>query len=479
MKINSINPMYKNLAFGAMKKSQFSPLDLTCVNLYKAPIEKFNSTEDFYTWADNKTQEILTSKKLKTPADEDKIFAPKLRIINDWTNALLKENKGKYSPAVVYMMLDSLFKHLKFDEREVPFEFEQNILDITVDEMQKTLQKNPKEIFNFAKLYSSNLRAKYINEEKQNQGYDISYDKPFWVRIPSQGHDPENYLENVKKLKAMSSPKWCTRLDYKAEGALEDNDFFICVKGNEAKVGIRSIWDGVFDVQGKLNDNYFPFKYVTIIDDKIAKEGLRISEQSKFPTYDNIARSTKQIWDDIPDAIINKDYYKIFEYLDLEPELLESGLYSIKEFRGIPAFIRYFDNKYGYSEEEYLSKIQIIRGNATFKDNKVKDTGNIEYIGGKVCFYEGEIEKLSKIKKIGGSCTLYNSKISDLGELEEINGGLTVSNTPLKNLGKLKRINGYAGVDSELLPFVEQLEYVENREWLLERLEEIKNAQRV
>ena len=116
MKINSILPIYQNnVAFGAMKKSQFNPIDLSCVNLYKAPIEKFNSTQDFYTWADERTQKILSSQRLKTPCDTDKVFAPKLRIINDWTNALLKENKDKYSPALVYMILDSMFKNLEFE----------------------------------------------------------------------------------------------------------------------------------------------------------------------------------------------------------------------------------------------------------------------------------------------------------------------------------------------------------------------------
>lgn len=477
MKINSILPIYQNnVAFGAMKKSQFNPIDLSCVNLYKAPIEKFNSTQDFYTWADERTQKILSSQRLKTPCDTDKVFAPKLRIINDWTNALLKENKGKYSPALVYMILDSMFKNLEFDKGELPFEYEQDILDMTIDEMEANLAKNPREVFNFSKLYYKNLKAKYINEEKQKQGYDISYDRPFWVTIPAKCHDAEHFRENVKKLKAMSSPNWCTRLDFKAEGALEDDDFFICVKGDEAKIGIRSIEDGVFDVQGKLNDFYFPFKYVAIVDEKIEEEGLKISTQSQFPRYENIAKRTKDIWEEIPEAIIKRDYYKILDYLGYEPELLESGLYSIKNFYGCPAFMKYF-KKFGYSEEDFLSQIQIIRGDAYFRDNEAKDTGNIEYIGGKASFYEGGIEKLNKIKKIGKGCTIYNSKVSDLGELEEIGGGLTVSNSPLYNLGKLKRINGYAAIDDRLLPYAEQLEYVENRDFLNERLQKLKDAQ--
>ena len=67
MKINcshslyGINPLYNNISFGAMKKSQFSGIELFCVNKYQAPIEKFKSHEDFNEWTEPKLDELLNN----------------------------------------------------------------------------------------------------------------------------------------------------------------------------------------------------------------------------------------------------------------------------------------------------------------------------------------------------------------------------------------------------------------------------------
>ena len=39
------------ISFGAMKKTQFSPLNRTLVEKFKAPIEKFNTESDFQDWS--------------------------------------------------------------------------------------------------------------------------------------------------------------------------------------------------------------------------------------------------------------------------------------------------------------------------------------------------------------------------------------------------------------------------------------------
>ena len=58
--VNSVEAKrkYSNLAplrcdtvsFGTLKKTQFSGIDLLIVNKYKAPIEKFNTNDDFQKW---------------------------------------------------------------------------------------------------------------------------------------------------------------------------------------------------------------------------------------------------------------------------------------------------------------------------------------------------------------------------------------------------------------------------------------------
>ena len=52
-------PSKQDIAFGAMKKSQFSGIDLVCIEKFKAPIEKFNKNEDLQNWAKQKLDLIL------------------------------------------------------------------------------------------------------------------------------------------------------------------------------------------------------------------------------------------------------------------------------------------------------------------------------------------------------------------------------------------------------------------------------------
>ena len=65
-KKHSISPFkYDTISFGAMKKNQFSGLDLYAVERFKAPIEKFNSNEDLQNWAIN----MKVSSKKTTEGD--------------------------------------------------------------------------------------------------------------------------------------------------------------------------------------------------------------------------------------------------------------------------------------------------------------------------------------------------------------------------------------------------------------------------
>ena len=46
------------VSFSAMKKAEFSGIDLFVVNKFKAPVEKFNSNEDLQNWCKEKIDEI-------------------------------------------------------------------------------------------------------------------------------------------------------------------------------------------------------------------------------------------------------------------------------------------------------------------------------------------------------------------------------------------------------------------------------------
>ena len=46
------------VSFTAMKKNEFKGIDLVVVNAFRAPVEKFNTNEDFQNWCSLKTDEI-------------------------------------------------------------------------------------------------------------------------------------------------------------------------------------------------------------------------------------------------------------------------------------------------------------------------------------------------------------------------------------------------------------------------------------
>ena len=95
------------LSFKGMKKSQFSDIDLMVVELFKAPIEKFKTKEDFDNWANNKIKKEILSvsyggKSMLTGVNRK-------GIIDDW-NFYLSDPKGEYSkhPAWNLLILSSI-----------------------------------------------------------------------------------------------------------------------------------------------------------------------------------------------------------------------------------------------------------------------------------------------------------------------------------------------------------------------------------
>lgn len=458
------------LSFGALKKTHFSGIELCCVNQFRAPIEKFNSNEDFNQWANKKINDILNSKKLLTPPlKTNPILELKPKRVSEWIDAMCGEDsKYKDKPAYGLIVLKSVFKDLDYSMDLLPSTVDVETLDLTIAQIEEELKLNPKKTFDFDKLYKKNLSKKYIDEEKQKQGIPSDYQKPFWIKIPAQKNAPDEFEENVQRLKAMSSPFWCTKNDHKAKGVLqgfEGGDFYICIRADEPKIGMRTKWDGVFDVQGKFNDFYVPYKYYDVIEGKITEIGASITTDSPYSKYRNFAKQAQDIWSKIPDAIVKKDYKTIMDYFGYNPTVLEDGSFEVETFRGYPSCLKYFE-KYGISEEEFVGLIKKVKGDVFFSSSNLKTPLNIEEVGGNLFVNEGEMTSLGKIKRIGGNLNIYDSKIDDLGELEEIGGSFTPGSAPLKNLGKLKVIKGVAALSNEQVMHIKQLKEAGNMDIL-------------
>ncbi len=458
------------------KKSSLDAFSLIAVERFKAPIEKFKNQEQLNAWAKGEIQKILDDDKLKDKPDllyhRDE---SKKRILADWENALFSpESKYSSNPCLGLIVFQSITKDLTNKHIKEPVEYNEEIFKQTIENVENEVKINrnkAKSGFDFTKQYKTNLKTKYFNEEKEKLGLDEDYKEKFWIEIPSQKKDPENFEKNIKKLKAMSSDLWCTTEDYKARGALENDSFYICQKSNEAKLGARILNGEVFDIQGKKNDFHIPYKYAPIVEDFIKEHNFELSKDpnSRFKENYKEAIRANEIWNAIPEAIKTNDYEKIMEYMGMNPKKLESGLYEVSKFDTNPEFLDYF-KKYGTSAKGLLSLIEKIDGNASFRGWKYDTTFDIKEITGDADFTDNNLEKLDNIEKIGGKLNLYDSHITDLGKLEYIGKDMNCfGNCQLQDLGQIKYIGGSAYLNGSQLKHIDQLEYAGNMDLLKER----------
>ena len=185
MKLQNNNyQTYDKVNFTAMKKSQFSGIDFSVVEKFKAPIEKFDTMEDFQHWAKSKYKELAdTDFKGKS----DVVANQRHRMKKEW-NYMLTDG-DKFTPAEQLLIFNGITKELKpFDNTYMPA-YNYRVLKKTMNDVNERLAGNRKELFDFGKMYRTNIRQHYQND------FDENYTG--WIVIPSRINDRENFDKNV------------------------------------------------------------------------------------------------------------------------------------------------------------------------------------------------------------------------------------------------------------------------------------------
>lgn len=457
---------------GQMKKSSYNSFDYYYLDKTNKtlPLNKFNSMENLQNAAKMHLDEIIKNAHSEASKSTASSKEGKKRIVSEWENAIKTCNNARIKPTVACIILSSIFSDLSEEFEWPPAEYNKEAFEKTLAETEIILQKNKNACFNFNKNYRANLKKKYINEEKIKLGMGENSEQVFWIKIPSEIEDPENYSSNTKKLKAISSDFWCTKEDKKANDAIKTNPFWVYVKNNEAKIGVRLAYGEVFDVQGKYNDGFVPYKHIEEVEKLIEENFLSTIKGSKFPEIKARAKRAKKMMDEIPSAIKGGNYFQIMAYLGLEPKVLKNGLFEISHYNKYPSELDYF-KKYGINEENFFENIEKIKGNADFEGSKISSFRNLKEIEGDTNFRDSKITNLGTLERIGGNFNLSGSKITDTGNLEEIGGNLNCfGDFELNNLGNIKRILGNAYLSNEMLDFAHQLETVGNPEFIEQRL---------
>ena len=443
---------YDTISFGAMKKKEFSGIDLAVIQKFSAPIEKFNSNEDLQNWADEKVQEIL-NKDFGGRSEETKI--QRKAMLKEWSDYILDENDA-YKKTTAFLILSAITKDLDANNDNIPPVLNKGVLADCISEIEKNIKINPKYQFDLNKMYKNKLRTFYLDDVETNTGETATK----WVVIPSKEHDSKNFKANVEKLKVLSYKTWCTK-SFNAEPYLEDGDFHIYLENGKPKLGVRFVGDEIEEIQGEKNNGEIPLGYLDTLKRYILENNFKLTENAndEIEFAQEAKEEIEKIKNDLSEAIRNNDVKAIYEYFEISVQEDKDGYLTISKYEP-PPYCTFED--LGIDENKLLEKVRIIKHCAYFRDSQATSLTNLETIGAEADFTDSKISDLRNLKSIGANAFFSFSKITDLPSLEVIGGSVGFRDSLVANIGKLKCIGGIAYIENSPL-VVEDFNNVEVR----------------
>ena len=398
--------------FKAMKSSQFKSLEYSAMRKFKAPIEKFNVMEDFYSWAAKRCREVIN----KDLGGRNSFVQLKRQVLKqEWISHVM--NLKTLNPPAALLVLCSLFKGLKDNNSDLLPILDEEVFSRTLADTKLKVEENKDIQFDFKKKYLMNLRQKQTNITDG------------WICIPSKKNDSANYKENLEKLRILSPRTWCTKNE-KAEEYLEENDIHIYFVNGSPELGMRVNDSKAYDIAGFVNNGKIPLQYLDIIKDYIIDNGYSMGLETEFQVRaaELLRNRISEMRKDIGEAIDNNDVFSIMEYFGFSPKLLEDGTISIAGYMQ-PRYNTFFE--LGIDENKLFEKISEIRGNAAFRNCSACSLKNIRRIGGMANFNESSLIDTGALEQIGGDLYLANSKLVRLPNLRQVGGTINFQNSML------------------------------------------------
>ena len=441
-----------------LKKSDFQGVDLTVIERYKPNIQQFKSKDDLQTFAEG---EINKLKEKDFGGRQEETRIQRKAMLEEWFDYVIKENDA-YSNTQRLIILSAVTKDLKPNNDTIPPVLNKGVLAQTITELEEKLKTNPKENFDFHKMYKNNLRTSLMKDSSTGETMTG------WVVIPSKINDPENFEKNVEKLKTLSHKNWCTK-SFNAEPYLSEGDFHIYLENGQPKLGVRFIDDEIEEIQGEKNDGKIPLKYFGTFEKYLDEQNLKLGWEAKdeFLLAKQTLHDIEIIKENLGDSKKLKnieDAEHIFKLMDIKTQRTKDkkliiANYNTKDYN--PASLL------GLDEQKLFDFVEEVRGNAYFGNTNIIKLNNLKSIGGTASFENSLITDLGKLKYIGDYAYFGHSSITDLGELKEIVryadfsdskienlgkleflGGANFSNSLIKNLGKIEKIYGNAYFDN-------------------------------
>ncbi len=421
------HPQVKNvysINFTAMKPNQFKGFDYACVRKFKAPVEKFNSINDFNKWVMDRFRWI---QDLEYRARDDEITIQRRGMLEEWAECLLRNIT---IPSACLIAIDAVTKNLKRDTDTLPPVLNKKIVNETFSKLKLHLELDKDYQFNFGKVYQDNLKTEFDEQIKNKTG---------WIIIPSKIHDPENFEQNVYKLKALSAKTWCTK-NIQSELYLTEGDFHLYLENGKTKYCLRFQGDSVIEIQNELNNTKIDYQCFKEINKYITENQITVSgmAKGKFDEAKNKFKYLEEIDKPLHTAIKNSNTKEILALLGFNPEELPDGTLSIEEYCQPSDFFTFSD--LGIDENKLLEMVGEIRQDAVLEDSLASSLGKVKYIGGDL------------------DCC--NSHLQTTGELEIVKGDINLNNTPVTSTGKIKKIGGNAHFERSYITDLNNIETV-------------------
>lgn len=457
-----VMPYYTcGISFTSMKKNQFEGIDSYVVNQFKAPIEKFKTNYDLQTWAGDQCEKIIGfdyEGRTKNTKSQRK------SIISEWDNYLKNENR-EYSNCEKLVILNGITKNLKPDSDNIPPLLNKGVLADTVYAFKNDLKSDKSKSFDFYKTYTNNLRAFYIDD------LDTGREDTGWIKISSKQHEPEQFEENVAKLKTLSHKTWCTKSN-NAEPYLSKGDFHIYLENGQPKIGVRFNENRIEEIQGEKNNTQIPIAYYDTVISYFAENNFK--NFSKTAT-DEISKAkikklqANALRERLKNEIENNDYASIYQAFGISAENNGDGSLTLIEYK-LPKAGNLLLTDIGLSEGELFKKVSEVKGDIDLEDSeltsfynlkkvggnvnlnlsKLNDFGELEKIEGDLTFNEiwdnpkraAKVTSLKKIKEIGGELDIIVSNINDLGKLQTVGNDCFLGKSKVKTLKNLENVGG-------------------------------------
>lgn len=408
-----------------LKKSDFTGLDLAIIEKYNPNIQKFKTKECLQTWAANETKKLINRDyKGRTKTSQKH----RNTILGQWIEHL-KTNSNCFTDTQKLVIMHAVTKDLKDNNDTLPLFLIEKVLEKSINELSERLKDNPKQAFDFNKIYIKNIQEYYLNEYNEiNKGKK-------WLNIPSRNTDPINYKDNVEILKAFSHKSWCTKT-YKAEETLKKGSMHILLINGEPKLGIRFEGEDIVEVQGELNNSKIPIKYFDEFKSYVEKEKFNIdtSIQKIIERTEKIKEETNKIREKLGVSIelrTIEDAIKVLNILGKKVEKGSSNKLVIEDYNGhTDDWYSYYD--IGINENTLFKYIEKIKGNADFTDSNISSLGSLKQIGGNGDFRYSAIKTLGNLEHVGGNAHFLNSEITNLGNLKYIGGYCNIVGSKLK-----------------------------------------------